>query len=143
MKLTHYGKIKDGKLLINNRKTFDADLLQLTDQEVEIMVCKKKKTRSNEQSRYYRGVVVLLVKEALKSLGHQLSAEETHQFLKSNYNYKEVVNEASGQIIKMPVSTTELSKIEFMEYMDRIKKFAAEFLIIYIPDPNEQIKIEL
>ena len=36
-------------------------------------------------------------------------------------------------------STTELSTVEFMEYIAEIQRFGAEYLDVYIPDPNEAI----
>lgn len=52
-----------------------------------------------------------------------------------------MVNETTGEVVKLPMSTTELSTIEFEEYLDRIRIFADEFLNIIIDLPNEQSQL--
>jgi hypothetical protein len=42
----------------------------------------------------------------------------------------------------MPQSTTELSTIQFEEYLDKIREFATEFLSIQIPLPNDTLTID-
>lgn len=95
--------------------------------------------RSNQQSRYYFGLVVPLMQKAFKDLGHELSQQETHEFLKSRFNSFEVVNHDTGEAVSVPKSTTKLSKLEFSEYIEKIQRFAAEFLNTQIPNPGEQL----
>lgn len=101
----------------------------------------KKKKRSNSQNSYYFGVVVTMVCLRLRDLGNDVTIEETHDFLKANFNYKEIVKEETGEILKIPRGTSELSTIEFSEYIERVIRFGAEFLDIQIPLPNEQMEI--
>jgi hypothetical protein len=56
--------------------------------------------------------------------------------------FREVVNQELGEVIKLSKSTTELSTIEWEEYMDQIRTFATEFLNITIPLPNETLTID-
>lgn len=98
--------------------------------------------RSLQQNRYYWGVVVDLVKQGLFDLGHEVSAEETHDWLKAKFNYLEVVNEETGECEHIPRSTTEMTKEQFGEFIERIAQFAAEFLGVVIPAPNSQMAID-
>ncbi len=97
--------------------------------------------RSNQQNRYYFGLVIPLVKKGIADLGTELTTEETHEFLKARFNYTELVNEDTAEVLQLPRSTAALSKVEFMEYIERIQVFASQFLNIVIPDPGEQMEM--
>lgn len=101
-------------------------LFALQGHRVEVVVRKIKAKRSENQSRYYWGVVLELLS---KELGYD--QDEMHEILK----YKFLQSHAMG----MPYvkSTTKLSTGEFEDYLSKIKRWAAEFLHIVIPDPNE------
>ena len=99
--------------------------------------------RSEQQNRYYFGIVVPLVQEGIKHLGTELTKQETHEFLKGKFNYQEISNKETGEYIQVPRSTTILNKEGFSEYIQKIQIFAAEFLNINVPDPGEQLTIEL
>jgi hypothetical protein len=53
------------------------------------------------------------------------------------------VNEQTAEYIERIKSTTELSTIEFMEYILDIQKFAIEYFNTEIPDPNQNITLAL
>lgn len=97
--------------------------------------------RSNPQNRYYFKMVVPLIQAGLKDLGHELTKEEAHEFLKAKFNSIDLVNEETGEVISVPQSTTRLNKEQFSEYKEKIQRWAAEWLQIVIPDPGEQLKI--
>jgi hypothetical protein len=101
----------------------------------------KKKKRSNSQNSYLWAVVNQMVCRRLIELGHDVDLEETHDFLKASFNYKEVVNENTGEVFKIPKGTSALSTEEFSEYIERVVRFGAEILGIIIPLPNEQMEI--
>lgn len=103
---------------------------------------KKAGTRSNQQNRYYFGIVVPLIQKGIKDLGTELTKEETHEFLKAKFNADEiqVVDKNSGELLyeSIPKSTTRLNKEDFSAYTEQIQRWAAEFLSIIIPDPGSQ-----
>lgn len=103
----------------------------------------KANKRSSQQNRYYFGIVVPLLQNAFKDYGHQLTKEETHDFLKGKFNYLEVVNEETGEFIAIPKTTTGLNKEQFSEYIEKIQIWASQFLNIVIPDPGQQMEIEV
>lgn len=133
--------VSKGSLRINDRPLFLDVISTLKDGDYVMTVEPKKKKRSNNQNAYYYGVVVEMVFRRLVDLGHDVDREEAHEFLKASFNYKEIVNESTGEIFKIPRSTTSLDTFEFSEYVDRIIRFGAEVLDIQIPLPNEQIEM--
>ncbi len=63
---------------------------------------------------------------------------QIYPFLKVHFNFKEITNTSTGEMVKLGKTTTELTTIEFEEYQDKCRIFADEFLDVIIPMPNEQ-----
>lgn len=144
MKLEAIGIVENGALQIYHRKVFDAMLERFNGKEVRLQVTKKRKNRSNPQNKYYWGVVIPIIQNGLfETQGEWINANETHEFLKTNFNYKELVNESTGEVLKLAQTTTTKTTVEFEEYLDKCRAFALEFLNIEIPLPNEQIEINI
>lgn len=146
MNLVYFGSVKDGALKIRNRNALALDLLSLEGKEIEIRIVKKKKTRSNNQNRYYWGVIIPIVKQGLIDAGYPRekisNSEVVHDILKDMFCKKEeLVNYDTGEILVLPPSTTSNSTTQMMDYFDDIKRWCAENLGIYIPDPNEQTSL--
>ena len=97
--------------------------------------------RSNDQNKYYWSGVIPLVKEGLKEIGYReiTTKEQTHDLMKTMFLKKNIVNEITGEVLESIGSTTDLSTIEFSEYIDRIAQFSAEYLSIEILPPNTQV----
>jgi hypothetical protein len=133
-------RIRNGKLENPEqvRKLFD----QLRDGKWLMEIGQANK-RSEQQNRYYFGIVVPLVQEGIKHLGTELTKQETHEFLKGKFNYQEIINKQTGEYIQVPRSTTILNKEAFSEYIAKIQQFSAEFLNVVIPDAGEQLTIQL
>jgi len=144
-KIEQSGKVNEnGVLTIHHRSIFNALLYHFKNSEVDIVITKKRKTRSYQQNRYYWGVLIPCIQNGLfETQGEWLTKDATHEFLKSNFNYKELVSDNTGEVIKLPISTTETTTLEFEEYQDKCRIFADEFLNIIIPLPNEQATIDL
>lgn len=70
-----------------------------------------------------------------------MSHDETHYFLKQKFNPVQVPNK-DGLAIELPGTTTELNKIEFSEYIERIAQWAAEYLSVVIPPANSDLKMQ-
>ena len=145
MKLEYWGEVNEnGILRITNRKKLDSDLAKyFTGKHVEITIQKRRKKRSLPQNSYYWGIVVPIVQQGFIDLGNECSKEDVHEFLKAKFNYKEIVNEKTGEIISFPQSTASITTSQFMDYIAEIQRFGSEFLSVRIPDPNEDLKLEL
>ena len=120
-----------------------ADISRMTENklvEVEIRLLPR---RSDSQLRYYWAVVVALVNDALRELGHDITTEDTHAFLKDKFNPKQVVN-AEGELIgQIGGSTGDMTTSDMAVYIEEIQRWASQSLGIYIPDPNEQTTLNL
>src|SRR5688572_18135230 len=128
--------IESGK--ITTMTPFVKMLWELQDGKYIIEIAAHNK-RSNPQNRYYWGLVIPLVQNGIKDLGTEITKEECHEFLKAKLNSEELVNEETAEVITIPRSTTAMNKQQFSEYIEKIQQFAAEFLSIEIPDPNQQL----
>lgn len=133
--------VKDGTILIRNRMQLQAECIASGLSEFEVVLKKKKKNRSYEQNRYYWGVVVAMIRDRFRELGNDVNSEETHDYLKQEFNYKEFVNEKTSEVIRIPVSTADMTTSQFMDYLAKIQIFSADILGVVIPDPNEQVEI--
>lgn len=105
----------------------------------------KANQRSLQQNKFYWAVCVPMVKDGLRNMGYdQVRTEsDAHEVLKSLFLKVQLVNENTGEVLTEYVnSTTKLSTVLFMDYIDSIIKWAAEYLGIQIPFPNEQMQIE-
>lgn len=128
---------KDGRLFIQNRRSFDEAVARLNPAwELEVTVKRLRATRSLLQNAYYWGVVVQLLSE---HTGY--TPDEMHDVLKAKFIPKRLaVCDGNGVVVDEFVlggSTREMNTIEFGEYMETIREWAAETLDVVIPDPNE------
>ena len=139
--LKYFGKVDDGKLTIFSRNDMVSGLQNLGSGFVQIIIRLAGK-RSSPQNRYYWGAMLPIVKEGLKGVGIDMSKEQTHEMLKYRFLKREFVT-SDGHILQSIGSTTELSTKEFNEYIESIQIWSAEYLNVNIPDPNEQIEIEI
>ena len=123
------GKVDKGALVILSLERFNAWVKSLDGKEVEITVRKKRTKRSDQQNRYYWGVIIKLLCD---DTGYE--PEEMHDSLKAKFLGASEEDEFG--LVKIP-STTKLTIDEFVEYTNGVIRWAAEFLKIYIPSPNE------
>jgi hypothetical protein len=124
-----HGKIEHGKLKLEQRREFDLYCCRLEGKAVDLVLEKHKTTRSNQQSRYLNGVVYKIIAD---ELGY--SRDQVHDLLRYKFLRKEDGRTPGLYTI---TSTAKLSKDEFSEYIEEIKKFSMEFLNCYIPSPDE------
>jgi hypothetical protein len=133
----------NGNLKRNRNLILDA-LKSLEGQEITITLQKAKKRRSNPQNSFYHAVCVPIMQQCLKDAGYLMTLEQTHEMLKLRFLKESIlVNEQTAEYIERIKSTTELSTIEFMEYILDIQKFAIEYFNTEIPDPNQNITLAL
>lgn len=130
-----------GKLLLRDQSRLRAWVHDHSDKDVMLTIEQKRKKRTNSQNAYYWGVCIPLIQEAMNDLGNEFTKEETHEFLKARFNYKEIELK-DGYFFDMPISTSKLNTIQFNEYIETIIRFAADMLGVIIPPPNEQLLID-
>ena len=141
--ITAFGSVSTtGILTLNNRKRLQTDLLKFKGCTVEIII-KKKNRRSNQQNRYLFGVVYKEIEVRLRELGNDIDVEGVHEFCKFEFNEVKIFGEGGEVISKKGGSTTEMNKEEMSIYVDKIILWAATFLEIRIPLPNETLTLNL
>ena len=142
-RLTYYGKVTD-KIHVYRRKQMQELVVRnFAGMDIQITVERKRKKRSLMQNAYYWGVVVPIVQQGLIDAGYKVGKEQTHDFLKTTFHKCELVNENTGEVLPTVGSTSGMSTVVMMEYFADIGRWAAEFLNVEIPEPGEQMEIEL
>lgn len=140
--LSYNATVTNGKLVIVHKERLLKELQSFEGKALVISIEKRKKNRSSPQNRFYWSVCVQLVLKGLIDAGwnaSEVDTETVHDYLKAKFLKKEVVNTNTGEIIELNASTKKLSTVEFMDYIASIQQWAAEYLGLFIPSPNEMI----
>lgn len=137
--VTATARVSRRKLFIRNRRWFDEQISHLPEAwELEIAVKRVRATRSNQQNRWYWGCVVQLVAD---HTGY--TPEEIHDIYKAKFLPKHLaLADGNGEVVAEFViggSTRTLDKVQFGEYCERIRTWAADELNVTIPDPEEPL----
>ncbi len=105
-----------------------------------MLMAKDARKRSLPQNNYYWGVVVPLIRAGLYEAGFDevRTNDQAHAVIKRYHLKNEVVSTSTGHILEQDGSTTELTPVGFNEFIERVAKWAAEYLGIVIPSPNDQ-----
>ena len=141
MKIQIKTSVTNGKLTRNRNLILEA-INSYDGKDLLITFEKIKKKRSNQQNAYYWGIVIVIIKSALKSTGNNLSENDVHDLLRLKFLKETIlIKEETGEVIERVKSTTELTTSQFMDYIAEIQQFAAEYFDVIIPDPNEEITL--
>lgn len=118
--------IENGKLAINSKESWKRYLLGFNDgTELVLDIDLKKNTRSLSQNRYYWLYLNVIETETGNS------ANDLHELFKRLFlppTNKTILNTD----IRLPASTTDLSKHDFSEYLEKICAMTG----VPIPDPE-------
>ena len=143
MKIQIRTNVLNGKFKRNINQILDA-VSSFEGKDCIFTIEKVKKTRSNPQNNFYWGVVLPIVQNGLKeATGEFRTAENIHYniLLKMFAPEREIINTDTGECISEKISSSEMTTSQFMDYIVDIQKWAAEFLGVDIPDPNEKIEL--
>lgn len=121
--------LEDLTLRFINPAKLKQHLLPLKGQIVMVTAEKLRKHRTDDQNRYYRGVV-------LKTIANHSGYSGQEELEALHYEMRRRFLPNRGRL-NIPVSTTALDTVEMTEYIENIRRWAAEELQLYIPDPNE------
>jgi hypothetical protein len=122
------GKIIKGDLVIDNQQRFKLHCCSFKEgSSVEVIIKRPDKTRSRNQNDYYWKVVIGLINEDTGE-----DPNKIHEFLK----FKFIMRTAFGDNPYVG-STTDLTTVEYEEYLEQCRRWAMEYRGIYIPLPNE------
>lgn len=120
------GDVEKGKLVLQRPDRFDCYLLTLSGKAVEVIVSTIKKDRTKRQNRWYWSCVIGIPAEHYGYLPEEMHEAYKWMFLRQH-------GEGKPETVK---STATLSTIEFTEYIEKCRQWAAEQGFI-IPDPKE------
>lgn len=126
MKKIFKGKVEKGKVVLLDEQSYNLLVWSLNKKEIELTIGKPQRKRSNQENRYYWGVVI-------KILSEYTGYEETemHDALRLQF-----LLDREGKLPTLR-STTALTTIEFEKYMSDIREWASITLSCYVPEPNE------
>ena len=141
------GRIINGEIVPLEEMLWLNELKRLSGREVEIVIIPRPK-RTLNQNAYYWGTIVYMIWTELKGRGLQASdlstrtgdllRNDVHDFLRSMFAQREKFNIITEEVEIETISTKNMTSIEFTNYVERIRQWAAEELGLEIPDPNEQ-----
>ena len=146
MKKIFYGRNINNKPTIANSGDLNQLLRDFGDDQFQLTVEKRFKKRSNQQSNYYWGCCIPAVIDGLIDNGYpksELNSEVVHLMLREKFLRTELVSEQTGEVISRIKSTTELSTVDFLIFIEDIQRWSSEILNIYIADPNSQAEMSL
>lgn len=124
----HRGKVEGGKLRLDNKDAFTSWMQTLEGRRVELVIQRERHVRSDNQNRYYRGVVLQLIAD---HTGH--TTDEVHEAMRLQF----LLRPSDRGLPTTVASTTDLTTAEFSQYVENVKRWAATDLGVYCPDPGE------
>ena len=128
MKAIHRGIVEHGRVKFFDQIKWFEQLNSLAGQIVEVTIGKQRKKRSLNQNGYYHGVVVEILG---RHLGY--TPDEMHHALRGEF-----LKIPGDYVLPKSRSTTDLSTVEFEDYLTQIREWAAQLPSpCYIPLPNE------
>ena len=134
-----------GKFRIVNDKLFREELSRLDNGRYDIIIQKHKRHKSNPQLGYLYSAVYPMFLQAAIDFGWEdfTSVDDVDVWCKSMFAGKEIINRQTGQIITVPGLKRDMTTLDMSVYTNQVRDYAAENFGCYIPEPMEQMKIEL
>jgi hypothetical protein len=144
-KIQYIGIKEDGKAFrVVNSKLLTEELNRLSKGKYRLTVEKYRKNKSNPQLGYLFACVYPLSQKLLLDAGWELpSIESVDAFWKQKFAESRIVNRHTGEVLEIPGLKREFTTTEMMGYIESIRQYCAEYLGGYIPEPMEQMKIEI
>ena len=114
------------------------------DCAIDVTFSKKTNKRSSRQNAYYWGVIIPIIQNCIKEeWGEVAGSEETNNFLKTNCNFVEVVNEDTGQVLRrVKSSKTENTTIDQEKFHENCRTLALDFFNTEIPLPKTNLTLK-
>ncbi len=126
----HFGVIPEGpsdEILFDDIVSWKQAKLNLKGQKVAVTLEKRKKHRSDNQNRYAHAVVFPMVAEEMGC-----EPEEAKDALK--WEFLRFQLDCGAWTVKQ---TSNLSTVEFEEFLSKCRTLASQMFSCYIPLPNE------
>ena len=102
-----------------------------------IQILKYRRRRTDRQNRYYWPCFVgEFARHLAQEWGESVAPTVAHSILKTRFLGRSVVHRGTGELIQFVGSTSELTAVQFNQYLDQCAKFLAELGIV-VPEPQE------
>lgn len=121
-----FGYVTKGELYLEQERRYDALLRHLEGSDIELLLRKRRRTRSNQQNRYLHGVVIPVFAEHLGYDPTEMKEALKWRFLQVHRNGK----------LPTVRSTANLNTAEMTEFIEQTRRLAAE-MGCNIPNPGE------
>lgn len=143
MKLEAIG-IGDGRSFrVVNADQFYGELNALKGR-YRLTVTRARRLKSNPQLGYYYSCVLPHFHRAALDAGWEFTdTSELDNYLKSMFASRELINKDTAEVLTIPGLKRDMSTTEMVAFTDAVKDYAQEFLGYRIPEPNEQLMIEV
>ena len=125
----HVGTVAGGKFIPDDRGSFVMAFCPHEGKRVVVTVDRDRKRRSNEQNRYYWGVVLKLIADVT---GY--TTDESHEAMRWEH-----LRKRKDGMPDTTHKTSDLNTAEMEEYLTHVREWAAVKLGCYIPLPNEVV----
>lgn len=120
-----------------------ADLETFATGRWMISIKKYRKSRSKRQNAFYWGNFMQSQIDCFKERwGYSYDKVEIHTWNKSMFWAEEHVDEETGEVVRLPASSTEYSTTEWEEKMDLIRTWFMDTFDWPLPFPEQQTEIE-
>lgn len=129
MKLKHPCSFTHGTAVFDNPKNFRDECRALDGKQGFITLSQKTKRKSNQQQRYYFGVIVKMIAEYC---GYD-DLQEAHAAI--SYHFLRV--KRGGLVFVRSTALLKWTTAEWSEYVDKVVRWAAETFGLVIPSPDE------
>lgn len=118
------------------------ELDRLPKGSYRLTVEKLRKNKSLPQLGYYYACVLPMIFSAAVDAGWELATkEECDIWLKSMFAGKDLINKHTGQILSVPALKRNMSSMEMATFTNQVRDWSSQYLGTYIPDPEENIKL--
>ncbi|TAK97730.1 MAG: hypothetical protein EPO08_20840 [Rhodospirillaceae bacterium] len=133
-------QVTGGKLENPVARAGIADALKrLEGRKAKVTVEEYKKTRSNNQSRFYRGVIVPAIRDWLIDQGWNLSLDEVHDFLvREVWKFTKYETLPDGTSVEVRKSSTEADTALWEQFQTITRERFAR-MGLQLPFPHENI----
>ena len=132
LNIKHRITVEKGKVKFSNLELFNQDLRNYEGKEAYIIIKPFRKNRSDNQNRYYWGVVIKILSDEIG-----FEPEEMHEVLKQKFLTQETLRIGKEDFIVVK-PTHNMNTTEFEEYLSKIRQLASIEWGYYVKLPNEE-----
>ncbi len=146
LEIIHTGSVVNNKLILDNDDMFRANIESYNGKKVKLTINEIKETRSLQMNKYYWGIVLKSIVDHFnqeQTFNKLIDCEFVHELMKYKLLGTSKYQIPGCEIIEIVNSSAKLTNKEFIDYFENIIAWAAEYLNVTIPYPNEELLWEL